>query len=79
MKTIRITAALLALGVVALPLASADAAARRHVRPAPQQQQQQQAPVYEGRNTTFNYDRGTADNGSTAIRLQEEGNARSTH
>lgn len=77
MKTIRITAALLALGVVALPLASADAAARRHVRPAPQQQQQ--APVYEGRNTTFNYDRGTADNGSTAIRLQEEGNARSTH
>lgn len=76
MKTIRITAALLALGVVALPLASADAAARRHVRPAPQQQQ---APVYEGRNTTFNYDRGTADNGSTAIRLQEEGNARSTH
>lgn len=78
MKTTKITAALLALGLVALPLASADAAARRHVRPAPQQQQQQ-APVYEGRNATLNYDRGTADNGSTAIRLQEEGNARSTH
>lgn len=77
MKTTKITAALLALGVVALPLASADAAARHYVRPAPQQQRQ--VPVYEGRNATFNYDRGIADNGSTAIRLQEEGNARSTH
>lgn len=76
MKTTKIAAALLALGLVALPVASADAASRHYTRPAPQQQQ---APVYEGRNATLNYDRGAADNSSAAIRLQEQGNARSTH
>jgi hypothetical protein len=76
MATSKIAAAILALGFAALPLANADAATRHHARPVPQQQQQ---PVYEGRNATLPYDRGAADNGSTAIRLQEEGNARSTH
>jgi hypothetical protein len=78
MATSKIAAAILALGFAALPLANADAATRHHARPVPQQQQQQQ-PVYEGRNVTVPYDRGAADNGATAIRLQEEGNARSTH
>ncbi|QJP14198.1 hypothetical protein G3545_11370 [Starkeya sp. ORNL1] len=77
MATSKIAAAILALGFAALPLANADAATRHRARPVPQQQQQQ--PVYEGRNATLPYDRGAADNGSTAIRLQEEGNARSTH
>jgi hypothetical protein len=76
MNTSKITAVILALGFAALPLANADAASRRQARPV---QHQQQQPVYEGRNATLNYDRGTADNGATAIRLQEEGNARSTH
>jgi hypothetical protein len=76
MATSKIAAAILALGFAALPLANADAATRHRARPVPQQQQQ---PVYEGRNATLPYDRGAADNGSTAIRLQEEGNARSTH
>ncbi|MDF2809782.1 MAG: hypothetical protein K0S56_813 [Microvirga sp.] len=75
MNTSKITAVILALGFAALPLANADAASRRQARPV----QHQQQPVYEGRNATLNYDRGTADNGATAIRLQEEGNARSTH
>ncbi len=78
MATSKIAAAILALGFAALPLANADAATRHRARPVPQQQQQQQ-PVYEGRNATLPYDRGAADNGAAAIRLQEEGNARSTH
>jgi hypothetical protein len=77
MVTSKITAALLALGFVALPLATADAAARHYSRPVVRYEQQ--APVVEGRNATPFYDRSAADNGATAIRLQEEGNARSSH
>ncbi len=73
----KIAAVILALGFAALPLANADAATRYSTRQVPQRQQQ--VTVYEGRNATINYDRGAADNGATAIRLQEEGNARSTH
>lgn len=76
MVTSKFTAAILALGFAALPFASANAAPRHTARPAVQQQQ---APVYEGRNATLTYDRGVADNASTAIRLEEEGNARSSH
>ena len=79
MVTNKIAAVILALGFAALPLANADAATRHNARQVPQRQQQQQTPVYEGRNATLPYDRGAADNGAAAIRLQEEGNARSTH
>jgi ABC-type oligopeptide transport system substrate-binding subunit len=75
MTTNKITAAILLLGFAALPLTNADAATRHHARPAVQQQQ----PVYEGRNATTYFDPAAADNGATAIELQEEGNARGEH
>lgn len=74
MTSTKLAAAALALGFIALPLATADAA-NRHARPATQQTQ-----VFEGRNaaTPF-FDQSAANNGATAILLQEQGNARADH
>lgn len=74
MTSTKLAVAVLALGIVALPLATADAATR-YARPAAQQTQ-----VVEGRNAaTRFFDQSAANNGATAILLQEQGNARADH
>lgn len=75
MTSTKLAAAVLALGFIALPLATADAASRNARRPVAQPTQ-----VVEGRNAaTGFFDQSAANNGATAILLQEQGNARADH
>lgn len=74
MVSTKLAAAVLALGFAVLPLATADAATR-YARPV-----EQQAQLVEGRNAATRFvDPSAANNGATAIRLQEQGNARADH
>lgn len=73
MTSTKLAAAVLALGLAALPLATADAATR-YARPVAQQ-----AQFFEGRNAATRFFDQSANNGATAILLQEQGNARADH